>query len=365
MHDESQVKTQKAFCAPIPHTRSAGPSMTNLFRNEREGRPRAFWRLLLQFVLYAVGTALLANLMFAAFALFGGASLGSGSVELLAASPAFLTANAAASLVAGLVSVWLAARFLDHRPFSEFGLHPKEPGWWVDLGFGLFLGALLMTGIFLVELQLGWIQVTGTFETVGTVHAPFFPAILAPAVLFLCVGIYEELFSRGYQLQNMAEGLNFPSLGPRGAVVVAWVISSSLFGLLHLANPNATVISTVNIAFAGLLLGTGYVLTGRLAIPIGLHITWNFFQGNVFGFPVSGLKPLGATFISIEQGGPPLWTGGIFGPEAGLLEIVAAVTGGLLILLWVRVRSGNVVPQTSIAEPPSGETGRTKAPDSG
>ena len=356
---------QKAFCARVPRRRNAGPSVINLFRNEHEGRPRAFWRLLLQFVLYAVGTALLANLMFAAFTLFGEASLGSGAVERLAASPAFLAANAVSSLVAALISVWFAARLLDHRPFSEFGLHPKDRDWWLDLGFGLFLGALLMTGIFLVELQFGWIQVTGTFETVGTADAPFFPAILAPAVLFLCVGIYEELFSRGYQLQNMAEGLNFPGLGPRGAVVLAWVISSFLFGLLHLANPNATAISTVNIAFAGLLLGTGYILTGRLAIPIGLHITWNFFQGNVFGFPVSGLEPLGATFISIEQGGPPLWTGGIFGPEAGLLEIVAAVIGSLLILLWVRVRTGDAAPRTSIAESPSSEAERTKAPNAG
>ncbi|MBV9453595.1 MAG: CPBP family intramembrane metalloprotease [Rubrobacter sp.] len=339
--------------------------MLNLFRNEHEGRPRALWRLLLQFVLYVVGTAFLANIMFTAFALFGETSLGGGAVERLAASPTFLAANAVASLVATLGSVWLAGRLLDRRPFSEFGLHPKDRDWWLDLGFGLFLGALLMTGIFFVELLFGWIRVTGTFETVGTAEAPFFPAILAPAVLFLCVGFYEELFSRGYQLQNMAEGLNFPTLGSKGAVLVAWVISSSLFGLLHLANPNATAISTVNIAVAGLLLGTGYILTGRLAIPIGLHITWNFFQGNVFGFPVSGLEPLGATFISIEQGGPSLWTGSIFGPEAGLLEIVTAVTGALLILLWVRVRSGNATPQTSIAEPPSSGAERIKALNTG
>jgi membrane protease YdiL (CAAX protease family) len=361
----SRVRMQKVFYAPNLRRRQAGPAVLNLFRNEHEGRPRALWRLLVQFVLYAVGTALLANMMFAAFALFGGTPLRSGAVERLAASPTFLATNAVASLVAALVSVWLAGRLLDHRAFSEFGLHPKDWDWWFDLGFGLFLGALLMTGIFLVELQFGWIRVTGTFETVGTADAPFFPAILAPAVLFLCVGIYEELFSRGYQLQNMAEGLNFPAVGPRGAILLAWVISSSLFGLLHLANPNATAISTVNIAFAGLLLGTGYVLTGRLAIPIGLHITWNFFQGNVFGFPVSGLEPLGATFISIEQSGPSLWTGGIFGPEAGLLEIVAAVTGGLLILLWVRTRSGNAAPQTSIAEPPSSEAERTRAVNTG
>jgi hypothetical protein len=94
------------------------------------------------------------------------------------------------------------------------------------------------------------------------------------------------------------------------------------------------------------------VLTGRLAIPIGLHITWNFFQGNVFGFPVSGLEPVGATVLSIEQGGPLLFTGGVFGPEAGLIGIAAVLAGSLLTALWVRVRFGKAAMETSIAEPP-------------
>ncbi|MCA1740534.1 MAG: CPBP family intramembrane metalloprotease, partial [Actinobacteria bacterium] len=162
--------------------------------------------------------------------------------------------------------------------------------------------------------------------------------------------------------QNMAEGLNFPSLGSKRAVLLAWVLSSAIFGLLHLANPNASLSSTVNITFAGLLLGAGYVLTGRLAIPIGLHIAWNFFQGNVFGFPVSGIGPIGATFISIEQGGPTLFTGGAFGPEAGLLDPAASLVGSLLIWLWVRARSGKADIQSSIAEPPGAKAEVVKAP---
>ena len=326
-----------------------------LFRNDLEGRPRAFWRLLFQFALYLVGTYLLVNLALAAFTLLGLVPLESSALEDLVASPTFLVVGALSTFVATIVSVWLAGRFFDRRPFSDFGLRPMDRDWWIDLGFGLILGALLMSGIFLVELAAGWITVTGTFKVVGNPDAPFFPAILAPMVFFLCVGVYEELFSRGYQLRNMAEGLNYPNLGPKGAVILAWMLSSLLFGLFHSVNPgaNAAIVAViVNITFAGFLLGLGYILTGRLAIPIGLHITWNFFQGNVFGFPVSGVEPIGATFFSIEQGGPPLWTGGIFGPEAGLLEIAATVVGSCLIWLWVRVRSGKSVLQSSIADPP-------------
>ena len=120
------------------------------------------------------------------------------------------------------------------------------------------------------------------------------------------------------------------------------MISSSLFGLLHVFNPNSTWISTVYLMLAGIFLGLGLVLTGRLGLPIGLHITWNFFMGNVYGFPVSGNDFSSTTVIAIEQGGPDLWTGGAFGPEAGLLGIVAILLGVLLTILWVRGRYNRI-----------------------
>jgi membrane protease YdiL (CAAX protease family) len=146
----------------------------------------------------------------------------------------------------------------------------------------------------------------------------------------------------------MAEGFNFKRIGPRAALLIGYVISSSMFGLFHLSNPNTSWISTVNLIVAGLFLGLGFVLTGELAIPIGIHITWNFFQGNVFGFPVSG-GATGASFIGIQQGGPEIWTGGAFGPEAGLIGIAAIAIGCLLTILWVRWRYGEARLKESLA----------------
>ena len=321
----------------------------NPFRNPLEHRLRAVWRLLLQIILLLIISGLSALAVVA----ISGVSF-SGMGDAVAASPLLSITTSIVGLAAAVASIWLAGRFLDRRPFSGFGMHVRERGWWSDLGFGLFLGALLMTCIFLVELAAGWVSVTGSFQAV--VKEPFALAILDPLVLFLCVGIQEELLSRGYQLTNMAEGLNYPSIGPRGAVLLALVISSAIFGVLHIFNPGATLVSTVNISLAGIFLGLGYVLTGRLAIPIGLHITWNFFQGSVFGFPVSGMDTIGATFVETRQGGPDALTGGAFGPEAGLIGIVAMVTGSFLIVAWVRLRSGKTTLQTSIAEPPTSKT---------
>jgi membrane protease YdiL (CAAX protease family) len=327
------------------------------FFDESTGRLRALWRLLLQYLTYRIILVpLLANLLAVAWLLAGREAGASDEpvVRMLSDSPLLPVVSGVAGLTGAVLSVWLAGRFLDRRPFADFGFH-LNGGWWLDLFFGMALGALLITAVFLAELGLGWVTVTGAFESLVP-GAPFWLAILVPAALFLCVGFYEELVSRGYQLRNAAEGLNLPGVGPRNAVLLAWVLSSAFFGYLHATNPNATLLSTVNVALAGLMLGFGYVLTGELAIPIGLHVTWNFFQGAVFGFPVSGLRVGGASFLSLDQGGPDLWTGGPFGPEGGLLGPAAMVVGILLTALWVRLRRGEVGVHTPIAQSPKPDT---------
>ncbi|MGH3090079.1 MAG: lysostaphin resistance A-like protein [Rubrobacteraceae bacterium] len=318
----------------------------NLFIEE--GRPRALWRLLGQFAIFAFAVAMTTSLFAAAWHLLGPAVVGQ---QNRSDSPASFFIGILASLVSIFISLWLAGRFLDKRRVRDYGFDVNS-GWWLDLGFGLFLGAFLMSGIFLIQLSFGWITVTGSFET-NLPGTPFGIAILPPVAVFLCVGIYEEALYRGYQLKNIAEGLNYPVLGgPKGAVILAWILTSGAFGFFHLGNPNATFISTTNIMFAGILLGVGYVLTGQLAIPIGAHITWNFFQGNVFGFPVSGLESLGASFLATEQSGPELWTGGVFGPEAGLLVPIAILVGTLATFLWVKARRGKAGILAPIAEAP-------------
>jgi hypothetical protein len=262
-----------------------------------------------------------------------------------------MTLSTLASLGSFTVSVWLAGRLLDRRPFADFGFH-IDRDWWIDFGFGLLQGAALMFIIFLLQLAAGWVTVTGAFVTTRA-GTNFLLAILMPVVTFLAVGFYEELFFRGYQLQNLAEGLTWHVIGPRAAIVIATLLSAAVFGVFHAFNPNASVVSTLNITFAGVFLAMGYLLTGELAIPTGLHIAWNFFQGNVFGFPVSGTAFSSATFISVEQGGPDLWTGGAFGPEAGLLGLGAMIVGILSTALWVRWHSGQAGLELSLAEAPT------------
>lgn len=334
--------------------------IASIFWNGDERRVRALWRLVLQAVLLVLGARVFQSL---AVLVTGVVALGTGAIALehvsLRAAEVMLFefAESIAHLprdviMAGAIvaATWLAGRFLDKRRFADFGFNFNKD-WWLDLGFGLFLGAFLMAVIFVIELAAGWVTITRTLATC-TPDGVFGLEILAPAAGFILVGIYEELLSRGYHLTNIAEGFNRKRIGPRWSIAIAMGLSSILFGLGHISNPDATLLSTFNLVLGGLALALGYVLTGELAIPIGFHIAWNFFEGNVFGFPVSGLDANLTTFIAIKQGGPLIWTGGGFGPEAGMLYLVVLALGCLLTVLWVRWRRGQVRLVAAIAEAP-------------
>jgi uncharacterized protein len=299
------------------------PALKSLFWNDEQSRLRAGLRMILQLTAYFV-------IMKSLAALIGVPS------ELTADEPLWMfLAVAGIRLFRVLISVWLAGRYLDHRSFADFGLHLNRR-WWQDLGFGMGLGILLIGGVFLIELGAGWLIVTDTLYTSNN-GSSFVPSFIVFLILFVCVGFSEELFYRGYHLTNLAEGFNTEAIGAKYATVIAVFLSSILFGVFHLGSPHATLVSTMIILMWSILGGIAFALTGSLAIPIGVHITWNLFQGNVFGLPVSGttFSAETATIFSIQQNGPELWTGGTFGPEAGLLGLLAICAGIALIIGWV------------------------------
>lgn len=147
------------------------------------------------------------------------------------------------SLIAATASVWIAGRLVDRRPFSEFGLRPDR-GWWLDFGFGIVLGALLTTGVFSAELALGWVTITDSFVFPG--GGPSLLAVISPIVRFSCVGLYEELIYRSYQIRNLTEGLKFCRWGPvaRYYLLVRSVQASSVWHTLRTPTPPLSAPST-------------------------------------------------------------------------------------------------------------------------
>lgn len=322
--------------------------LSKLFWNDDERRVRALWRLLLHGLTMAILAVVMGIVLWPLLSRLPG----SGSEGI----PGVGEGVFALALIG--LSTWLCTHVFDKRRFDDLGFN-FELQWWLDLGAGGLLGVLLMAGIFGLEWAMGWLTIEGTF--VGAAEGqPFALALVAPFLVFVCVAIYEELLSRGYHMRNLAEGLHGlganarqRGVGPRAALVIATVMSSTVFGLMHAGNPSATWISSLNIALAGCMLAVGPALTGELGFAIGLHLTWNFCQGSVFGFPVSGTFA-GPRVVAIEQGGDALITGGEFGPEAGLLGVAACLLGGLATLAWVRVTRGPLDAEElrELVEPP-------------
>ena len=241
--------------------------------------------------------------------------------------PEFLLLASIGETFAITISVFLARRYLDKLPIESLGLKLNRQALF-DLLTGIGITFVQMGLIFLLMLGLNWLTFNGfawEFDPIGVVVKN----TLLFFIIFTMVGWNEELLSRGYHLQTIASGLN-----------LFWgvMISSAVFGLLHLGNPNSTVVSVVGIFLAGVFFAYAYLRTKQLWLPIGLHLGWNFFEGVVFGFPVSGLDIYPLTRIEVT--GPVLWTGGAFGPEAGLIILPSLVLGALLVYLYTAKRAG-------------------------
>jgi hypothetical protein len=298
----------------LPQTSFTQDTLLNIFISPDENRLRAGWRLLLH-TIFVLSLGLCISIPIVTLLILADPSFLSPLPQL---KPEHMLLTTIGETVAITVTVFLARHFLDKRPIESLGLK-LNPQALFDVLAGIGMTFLQMGLIYFLMFSLGWLTFEGfawEFDPLGVVLKNTFLFLL----VFILVGWNEELLSRGYHLQTIASGIN-----------LFWgvFLSSAVFGLLHIFNPGATWVSTTGIFFAGIYLAYGYIRTKQLWLPIGLHIGWNFFEGVVFGFPVSGLDIYPLTRITVT--GPEMWTGGAFGPEAGLIVIPALLVGAGLI----------------------------------
>ncbi|MEP1306620.1 MAG: type II CAAX endopeptidase family protein [Balneola sp.] len=231
------------------------------------------------------------------------------------------------------LAAFLAVKGMDKRSLGEIGLGINKT-WWFEFGLGVLVAFFAQTIIFSLEYGFSWLEITGYgWERAGIEMWGW--SAFTYFITMLSVGFYEELLFRGYPIKNLAEGFTVGKITPQQASWIAVLFTSVLFGFAHAGNPNATTISTFNIILAGFMLAIPFLLTGRLALSIGIHFSWNWVMGGIYGLPVSGLGGR-RSVLQTNEIGPDLWTGGKFGPEAGLLGILGMVFILICILLYVR-----------------------------
>jgi membrane protease YdiL (CAAX protease family) len=229
-----------------------------------------------------------------------------------------------AELIVLLPLTFAFRRLLDRRDFASLGFR-RDRGWALDLLLGLALGGLQMLVVFAAEWIGGWISVG---LPGGAALLRGLAASGGAAILFVLVALSEELVFRGYLLTNLREGI-----GP----ALALTLTSLLFGLFHVLNPNFRPLALINITLAGLVMGYAWLSTGNLWLPMAYHFSWNFFQGPVFSLPVSGVR-YGGLLAVADRGAAPLITGAAFGPEGGLVGTLVLLSNLPVLWLWGRWR---------------------------
>ncbi len=223
------------------------------------------------------------------------------------------------SAVGFAVYSWLV-RLIERRPVTELAL----PGMGRELGIGLLIGAGLYAASVLVLMMMDIYKIEGLNPI----------SYMLPAIaMALSAAVFEELLFRGVLFRIVEEWLGS---------WISLVISSAVFGLVHLMNPAATMTGAIFIAVeAGILLGAAYMLTRRLWMSMGFHFAWNYTQSGVFSGVVSGADAdPGLIKDTIE--GPALLTGGQFGLEASVIAALFCTTTGIILTIMA-VRRGHVV----------------------
>lgn len=244
-----------------------------------------------------------------------------GSIEQLTSSSYMEQSMRYLQMVAMIGAVMIMYAIFERRKDLIMGWRQSHA-----LNYGLVgsgWGILLISVSFLLIWVLGGLQVTGIYFDGGVVKG-----LVSGIILFIFVAVNEELVARGY-IQGLVRR--------RFGVAVAIFITSIIFAALHLGNPNIfeNPFSLINLFAVGILLGVTREATGGLWVPIGIHFTWNLFQGNVYGIQVSGID-IGNSVLTTEQKGNMFISGGQFGAEGSVITTIIIIIA--TVVWWRRYR---------------------------
>lgn len=216
-----------------------------------------------------------------------------------------------------LLVTWACLR-LRKEPLSSVGFLLNRQ-WFQQAGIGLALGA----GSLMLAATMIWATGGVGFELDPDRSLS---ALAFGLYYFLFVALFEENLFRGFLFQRLVAGTG---------VWVAQIAMALLFAFGHWDNPGmdgaTKIIASIELALAAIMLGLAYLRTRSLALPIGLHLGWNWAGGHVLGFGVSGIDHEG-WFRPVFQQQAEWLSGGHFGPEASIFGVLVDLI--VIALLW-------------------------------
>ena len=289
-------------------------SIINSYKNEKKS-PNFIWAIILSLIF-----------------MYGGSLIGSlATVPLYLALlnvPLFFNNQNLLSLLITLFSfafisllIFFRVKVIEKRSLSSIGFNKNN--WLKKYSLGFLIGLVMMSIIVLILLSFGYITVEK--NPIQLVGISAISSILVILFGWIIQGATEEILTRGWLLNVLSTKYN---------IGVGLLISSTLFGLMHLTNPNVNYIAVINIILVGLFYGLYVIKTNDLWAVCGMHSAWNFAQGNIFGFEVSGLDISVGTLIDLNLVENDFITGGVFGPEASIVATFVLLLS-IIILLFI------------------------------
>lgn len=289
-------------------------SIINSYKNEKKS-PNFIWAIILSLIF-----------------MYGGSLIGSlATVPLYLALlnvPLFFNNQNLLSLLITLFSfafisllIFFRVKVIEKRSLSSIGFNKNN--WLKKYSLGFLIGLVMMSIIVLILLLFGYITVEK--NPIQLVGISAISSILVILFGWIIQGATEEILTRGWLLNVLSSKYN---------IGFGLLISSTLFGLMHLTNPNVNYIAVINIIFVGLFYGLYVIKTNDLWSVCGMHSAWNFAQGNIFGFEVSGLDISVGTLIDLNLVENDFITGGVFGPEASIVATFVLLLS-IIILLFI------------------------------
>jgi membrane protease YdiL (CAAX protease family) len=230
------------------------------------------------------------------------------------------------SFFVSVLLVVIFRKFIDRKSVSSLGFNYQNH--LTDAIVGFLIPVIILGSVSLIlyfNRNLQWTDIQ--FDS-----GQFLNGLL----LMIIIAVGEEMVFRGYILNNLMQSLNR---------WLALTISAALFSLMHSNNPAVDIVAMMNLFIGGLLLGINYIFTKNLWFSILLHTLWNFLQGPVLGFAVSGVHL--ESILQPELKGNVLLTGGDFGLEASLLTGMVLIIAVLILYLLYQSRKAHM-PRSSI-----------------
>ena len=273
----------------------------------KQGWLRVFLFFIGFFVFQLIGGAVVALLL----SISGNADIALDKIA--AADSAFSIAILVSfNFITAFLLVFFFRKFIDRKTIYSLGWNLSDNK--IHALAGFFTGTACV-GISTLSLAaMGNLSFTGWLVDI--------PDLFFSLGVMVLVAVAEEFMFRGYILANLVESVN---------KYAALFISAVLFMLAHATNPGVSWLALVNIFLAGLILGVNYIYTGNLWYAIFFHFMWNYLQGPILGYKVSGLSF--QSLIQQEMNGSELVTGGSFGLEGSIIATVFLILFTILLAI--------------------------------